>query len=181
MQSFNRLGLPFAVFVSIFLGACSNTPVAPEAPKVSTATPAVSQKSAPSTAASNPIAKSPIAAHLDPASPLMQKRSVYFEFDQSVVSSDYAALLELHGKYLVSHPTVTIKIEGNTDEQGGAEYNLALGQRRADAVLSALKIYGAKDTQMEAVSFGKEKPREVGHEETAYKKNRRADLVYPNK
>jgi peptidoglycan-associated lipoprotein len=87
----------------------------------------------------------------------------------------------LHGKFLASHPLLAIKIEGNADERGGAEYNLALGQKRAEAVSKALKIFGVKDSQMEAVSFGKEKPKALGHEEASYAQNRRADLDYPVK
>jgi len=89
--------------------------------------------------------------------------------------------MELHGRFLATHPAVSIKIQGNTDELGGTEYNLALGQKRAEAVLKTLKIYGVKDSQMEAVSFGEEKPKAMGHEETAYAQNRRADLAYPVK
>jgi peptidoglycan-associated lipoprotein len=72
-------------------------------------------------------------------------------------------------------------VEGNTDERGGAEYYLALGQKRAEAVVKALKVLGAKDGQLEAVSYGKEKPKASGHDEAAYSQNRRADLVYPSK
>jgi peptidoglycan-associated lipoprotein len=76
---------------------------------------------------------------------------------------------------------LAIKIEGNSDERGSPEYNLALGQRRAEAVLKALEIYGVKTAQLEAVSWGKERPRALGHDETAWAENRRADLVYPQK
>lgn len=110
-----------------------------------------------------------------------KERSVYFEFDQSVVQPSAAPLLERHGKYLASHPQVLIKVEGNTDQQGGAEYNLALGQKRAEAVLRALKVFGAKDGQMEAVSLGAEKPKALGNDETAFAQNRRVDLAYPQK
>jgi peptidoglycan-associated lipoprotein len=74
-----------------------------------------------------------------------------------------------------------VRVEGNTDERGSAEYNLALGQRRAQAVVSALKVYGVRDTQMEAISWGEEKPRAEGHDEAAWSQNRRADVVYPPK
>ena len=78
-----------------------------------------------------------------------------------------------------SKPTLTVKIEGNADERGSAEYNLALGQKRAEAVLKALKIYGVKDAQMEAISWGRERPKATGHDEAAWAQNRRVDLVYP--
>jgi peptidoglycan-associated lipoprotein len=182
MHTFSRLVSVLLIGVPIFLGACSSTPVASDSQMASSPASGSTRKDTViASATANPVAKSSIAAHLDPASLLVQRRSVFFDFDQSIVKSDFVPLLELHGKYLAANPTVTIKVEGNTDEQGGAEYNLALGQKRAEAVVSALKIYGAKDAQMEAVSFGEEKPREVGHEEAAYKTNRRADLVYPKK
>lgn len=88
-------------------------------------------------------------------------------------------MLELHGKYLASNPSVSIQVEGNTDERGGAEYNLALGQKRADAVARVMKVFGVKPSQVEAVSWGKEKPKAVGHDEASLTENRRVDLVYP--
>ena len=99
--------------------------------------------------------------------PLSTQRSVYFEFDDSTVRKSDFGLIERHGKFQISHPTVAIRVEGNSDERGSAEYNLALGQRRAEAVAHALKIYGLKDSQMEAVSYGEEKPHAQGHDETA--------------
>ena len=97
------------------------------------------------------------------------------------MKGDYTPLVERHGKYLSSHADVHVKVEGNADERGSAEYNLALGQKRSEAVLRALKVYGARDSQLEAISFGKEKPRATGHDETAWAENRRADLAYPSK
>lgn len=185
MHISSRLGLMAALGVTLVLGACSSTPpvgqgtqaTPQEAAKPSSATsqaPTHATPSAPGTVA-------PIKPYLDGASALNQKRSIYFDFDESTVKREFSQLLALHGKYLASHPDVAIKIQGNTDEQGGNEYNLALGQKRAEAVLKALKIYGVKDSQLEAVSFGEEKPKATGHDEAAYVKNRRADLAYPEK
>ncbi len=95
------------------------------------------------------------------------------------MKSEYQSLIERHGKYLTSMPNLTIKIEGNADERGGAEYNLALGQKRAEAVLKALEIYGVKGSQLEAVSWGSERPKAQGHDDAAWAQNRRADLTYP--
>ena len=120
-------------------------------------------------------------AYLDPNSSIYKNRSVYFDFDKYVVKSEFNGLVEDHGKFLAANPNVQVKVEGNTDERGGAEYNLALGQKRAEAVVKALKVLGAKDGQLEAVSYGKEKPKAAGHDEAAYSQNRRADLVYPSK
>ena len=90
-------------------------------------------------------------------------------------------MLEMHGKFLSANPKVSIRVQGNADERGSAEYNLALGQKRADAVVRSLKIYGVKDSQMESVSFGREKPKALGHDEPAWAENRRVDLEYPSK
>ena len=113
----------------------------------------------------------------DPNSPLA-KRSIYFDFDQYSVKPEFQSLLQAHADYLRSHPARHVLIQGNTDERGTSEYNLALGQRRSQAVMSGLETLGAPATQLEAVSLGKEKPVALGHDEDAWAQNRRADLVY---
>lgn len=113
----------------------------------------------------------------DPNGPLA-KRSVYFDFDSYSVKSDYQPLLEAHAKYLRTHPNRHVLIQGNTDERGTSEYNLALGEKRSEAVLHDLETLGVPDSQLEAVSFGKEKPLALGHDESSWAQNRRADLVY---
>ncbi len=113
----------------------------------------------------------------DPNSTLA-KRSVYFDFDSFVVKSDYQGLVEAHGRYLVANKTRRITVEGNADERGSREYNLALGQKRAEAVKSRLSLLGVASEQVDAVSFGEERPRAKGKDEAAYAENRRADVVY---
>ncbi|WP_028205328.1 peptidoglycan-associated lipoprotein Pal [Paraburkholderia nodosa] len=113
----------------------------------------------------------------NPNSPLA-KRSVYFDFDSYAVKDDYQSLLQAHAQYLKTHPERHVLIQGNTDERGTSEYNLALGQKRAEAVRRALSLMGVPDSQMEAVSLGKEKPVATGHDEASWAQNRRADLVY---
>jgi len=113
----------------------------------------------------------------NPNSPLA-KRSVYFDFDSYSVKDDYQALLKAHATYLRAHPDRHILIQGNTDERGTSEYNLALGQKRAEAVLRVLTTDGANASQIEAVSLGKEKPVALGHDEASWAQNRRADIVY---
>jgi peptidoglycan-associated lipoprotein len=113
----------------------------------------------------------------NPNGPLA-KRSIYFDFDSYTVKSDYQPLLEAHAQYLRSHPNRHVLIQGNTDERGTSEYNLALGERRSQAVLHDLETLGVPDSQLEAVSFGKEKPIALGHDEASWAQNRRADLVY---
>ena len=113
----------------------------------------------------------------DPKSPLFEK-SVYFGFDEYTVQTKYQKMLSTHASYLKANPKQKIIIQGNTDERGTAEYNLALGQRRSDAVRKSLNLMGVSDDQIEAVSFGKEKPKAEGDNEAAWTENRRADIVY---
>jgi peptidoglycan-associated lipoprotein len=108
----------------------------------------------------------------------VRERSVYFAYDAADIARQYTAMIERHGQYLRDHQSVKVIIEGHADERGGSEYNLALGQRRSDSVRSALRLLGVKDAQMEAISFGEEKPAAAGHDELAWQKNRRADIVY---
>jgi len=186
MKYTNRLALLTSVASAILLGACSSTPVTPppvaSAPAPAPAAPAAPAPApAPAPATAAPVSKAELAAYLDPANPLSKEKSLYFDFDQYAVKPEGQRVIEMHGKYLSSHPAVKIRVEGNADEQGGAEYNLALGQKRAEAVVKALKVYGARDAQMEAVSLGKEKPRALGHDEKSHAENRRVDLDYPSK
>lgn len=113
----------------------------------------------------------------DPGSPLA-KREIFFDFDQYQLTPEAQALLDHHAKYLASRPRRRLRLEGHADQRGGREYNLALAQKRADAVVRALMLLGVADRQVEAVSFGKERPRAQGHDEAAWAQNRRVDLVY---
>jgi peptidoglycan-associated lipoprotein len=110
----------------------------------------------------------------------LANRSVYFDFDSYVVKAEGQDVVQNHAAYLGKNQR-TILIQGNTDERGGAEYNLALGQKRAEAVRKSLAALGVADSRMEAVSLGKEKPKAEGHDEAAWSQNRRADIVYKAK
>jgi peptidoglycan-associated lipoprotein len=116
----------------------------------------------------------------DPKSSVYGKRSIYFEFDSYSLDPKYASTISAHAAYLksVQKQGASIIIQGNTDDRGTAEYNLALGQKRSEAVKRALATQGVSDSQMEAVSFGKEKPQNPAQTEAAFKENRRADIVY---
>ncbi len=116
----------------------------------------------------------------DPKSSVYGKRSIYFDFDSYKVKPEYQSVVEAHAKYLRENKDkkANIVIQGNTDERGTTEYNLALGQKRAEAVKKAISLLGVDSSQVEAVSFGKEKPKAVGSNEEAWKENRRADIVY---
>lgn len=113
----------------------------------------------------------------DPDSPI-NRRIVYFAFDSSEIDDEYMALLEAHGEFLADHPAQRITVEGHTDERGSREYNLALGERRAEAVRRILVLNGANGEQLQVVSYGEENPVNSASNEDAYAENRRAELVY---
>ncbi|MDX1669027.1 MAG: peptidoglycan-associated lipoprotein Pal [Limnobacter sp.] len=157
------------------LAACSSTPIDQKAPiesktgnEVSTDTRAV------------PTVE-PEKANMDPLNDpegKLAERSVYFDLDEYSIKPQYRDLIQAHARYLAANPSRSVVIQGHTDERGGAEYNLALGQRRADAVKTLMKALGVSESQVETVSFGKEKPRAFGSNEAAWAENRRADIVY---
>lgn len=166
----------------LILAGCSSTPVTPPAPAPSPAP--VAQAPAPTAPAPAPapqVAKVELPAHLDPKSLISTERSVYFDFDNFSVKPQYDTMLQRHGQYLTKNSQLAIKVEGSADERGSAEYNLALGQKRAEAVVKALKTYGVRDGQVEAISWGKERPQATGHDEAAWAQNRRADIAYPQR
>ncbi len=170
-----RLGF-FAVVLGCALCACSSQPVKDEPAKAPVSAPVAPRPAAP---APKPVAPPPVAANpLDDPQSILYKRSVYFDFDKYDIKSEYQPLIQAHAKYLSANPGARVAIQGNCDELGSREYNLALGQRRADAVKNAMKLLGAKEAQMESVSFGKEKPKAVGHDEASRAENRRDDIVY---
>jgi len=113
----------------------------------------------------------------DPASPL-STRSIFFDFDSFIVKDEYRPVLEAHAGYLLTRRDARIILQGNTDERGSREYNLALGQKRAEAVRRALGVLGVGEDQMEAVSFGEEKLRNEDEADEAHAENRRTDVVY---
>jgi peptidoglycan-associated lipoprotein len=183
MTSNRLLRLTAGAAVALLLAACASTPLEeqPPAPVTdSTAQPGAQ----PGASGADPRAVARVDATPkgvdplnDPASPLA-KRSVYFDFDSFVVKPEFQGVVEAHGKYLVANPARRVTIEGHADERGSREYNLALGQKRAEAVKSRLRLLGVAEAQIEAVSFGEEKPAATGANESAWAQNRRADLNY---
>ncbi len=125
------------------------------------------------------------ASSLDPRSQLkdpgsaVYKRSVYYDFDRYDIREDFAPLVEAHANLLLQNRDLKARIEGNCDERGSTEYNLALGQRRADSVKRALMVLGVPASRIEAVSYGEEKPKATGQDEDSYAENRRSDIMYP--
>jgi peptidoglycan-associated lipoprotein len=176
------------VVLSALLAACSSTPT-----NTSSATPAGDAKAG--TASGNAKAtdiKDNKVATVTPATPagsngwaalkdpnnILSKRSVYFDFDKYEVKLDFMPLVEAHANFVKANSSAKVLVQGNADERGSREYNLALGQKRANAVKQSLTILGVKDDQIEAVSLGKEKPRNTGHDEAAWAENRRDDILY---
>jgi peptidoglycan-associated lipoprotein len=121
--------------------------------------------------------KDPAGALKDPKS-ILSKRSIYFDYDRFDIEDDYWAVLDAHAKYLRENPAAKALIQGNADERGSREYNLALGQKRSDSVKNTLLLLGAKEAQIEAVSLGEEKPSCREHSEDCRSKNRRGDILY---
>jgi peptidoglycan-associated lipoprotein len=171
----------FLSFVALLaLSACSSTPTN-NAAGASTASQSPSRPLASSSGQQPASTVAGVKAPGADGKSLASQRSVYFDFDDYSVKSEFAPVVADNGKALSANPKLAVQIIGNADERGSAEYNLALGQKRAEAVARALKIYGVKDTQMEAISWGKEKPKASGHDETAWAQNRRADIDYPKR
>jgi len=109
---------------------------------------------------------------------ILSKRSIYFEFDSFTVADQYKPTVEAHARYLAQNRNARVTLQGHADERGSREYNIALGQKRADAVKRMMTLMGVQEVIVETVSFGKEKPRNMGHDETAWAENRRVDIVY---
>ena len=180
--AFARLATVAApVAAALALAACASKPIdqPTPAPVVTAKQTAVTTAQTAPPPMTSPSVATPLAAYLDPNSPISQQRSVYFAYDNDALRPQDKSVVELQGRYLAQHPDVHVTVAGNTDERGGSEYNLALGQRRAQSVKSALALLGVKDAQVEATSYGKEKPKATGHDEAAWQQNRRADFMYP--
>jgi peptidoglycan-associated lipoprotein len=176
----SRLPVWVGVALAVLLGACQQNPPAEKGVAVEERNVTTGQQGAQgsgttssgvsgTTAQGNPLR--------DPRN-ILSKRSVFFDFDSYAVKDDYRPLIDAHGKYLQGNRTAKMTIQGNCDERGSREYNIALGQRRADAVKRMMLLDGATEQQIETVSFGKEKPRNGGHDEGAWAENRRDDFVY---
>lgn len=169
MRNFKVLAI--AVFSAVLLGACSSPVKLDDGAKVE-------DKSTDSRTVSTVDVGSAAIDPLNDPKGELAKRSVYFDLDSYVVKDEYQPVVGAHAKYLSKNKARKIVIQGNTDERGGREYNLALGQKRAEAVRKSMTLLGVAEGQMEAVSFGKEKPKAQGHDEAAWTENRRADIVY---
>jgi peptidoglycan-associated lipoprotein len=172
--------LPLLVCSVLTVAACSTTPLPPAptpAPVAVAPAPPVAPVSAPQ-AKPAPVAdtESPM-QRFDRMRSSLDGNSIYFDYDKYAIGSQADTLISQHAKVLESNPHDVLTLQGNCDERGGAEYNLALGQRRADAVKEKLELLGVPAARIQTVSFGKEKPRAACHEEQCWSENRRADFV----
>jgi len=173
--------------VAGLLVGCSSTPkdegakVEERKPDVTTTTPVAPARpeTGPTTGTTAPsnVGADPLAALKDPNN-ILSRRSVFFDYDSNVVKEEFKPLVTAHANFLSQQRQQHMTIQGNTDERGSREYNLALGQRRADAVKQMMTLLGAAASNIETVSFGEEKPRAQGNTEQAYAENRRADIIY---
>ena len=167
--------------IAVLAAACASkeTRQEPAVTDRSTAVPPTTAGTSPSTSTTRPTTADTFRGNplTDPNSPL-SKRSVYFDFDSNAVKDEYRGLVQAHSRYMGDKRDTRIRIEGNCDERGSREYNLALGQRRAESVKKVMTVLGVGDGRIETVSYGEEKPVATGHDETAWAENRRVDIVY---
>jgi peptidoglycan-associated lipoprotein len=173
--------------LAVFLAACSGKQVKEE-PKaaVEDKSPAATVKApeaAPAkevpTATTAPVTEQQVAVNpLKDPNNILSKRSIYFDYDKDEVKAEFRPLVEAHAKYLNAHADAKVMLQGNADERGSREYNLALGQHRSVAVKKVLNVLGVNDKQIETVSYGEEKPQCADKTEACWAQNRRADIVY---
>ena len=164
----------FPVMALALLYGCASTPTEeakPGTPTPSAATPA------PGAAAASPSAPTTAPIEQTP-SDLLSKRSVFYDYDKYDIKDEYRPILQAHAKYLAQNRGKKMLVQGNCDERGSREYNIALGQRRAEGVKRTLLLMGAAGSQIEAVSLGEEKPRCSDHSEACWSQNRRGDMLY---
>jgi len=166
------------------LAGCSTQPSAPVDDQSAAGTAAAGAAPGTTTSGTTTSGLSGMSTGAGATSPLkdpnnvLSKRSVYFEFDSFVVEDKYKAQIEAHSRYLAGNKSAKVTLQGHTDERGSREYNIALGQKRAEAVKRTMTLMGAQEVVIETISYGKEKPKREGHDEAAWAENRRVDIVY---
>ena len=171
-------GIFAGIAVAVLVSACGSQDVKKDVPVTDrTATPPPTSMT--DTSRTTPTTTPAITANpLKDPSNILSKRSVYFDFDSNLVKDEYRGLIQAHAKYMGDKKDTRIRIEGNCDERGSREYNLALGQRRAESVKKVMTVLGVPDGRIETISFGEEKPVAPGHDEASWTQNRRADIKY---
>jgi peptidoglycan-associated lipoprotein len=171
--SMARVTAALLLAISLALSACASKPPKPtETPAPREVNPGAEGTGA---ASANAAADDESAG---PSAGLLATRVIYFDFDNAEIKGDGIAVVAAHAKYLAAHSAVRVRLEGHTDERGSREYNIGLGERRAQSVRRALLLQGVSDAQMSTVSYGEERPAAPGHDEAAWAKNRRVEIVY---
>jgi peptidoglycan-associated lipoprotein len=170
-----RMIVVLLVSLSLGLTACASKP-----PKTNTASQSTNEGGAQGSGDQNANASG---RNIDedvpgPQAGLLAKKTIYFDFDSSEIKGEGTDIVAAHAKYLAANATTRVRLEGHTDERGSREYNIGLGERRAQAVRRALLLQGASDKQISTVSYGEERPAVPGHDEAAWAKNRRVEIVY---
>ena len=163
--------------LAILLSACASKDGGKDVKVTDTATP----PPATNTTSTSGMNNTPVAGKVDPLKDpnnILSKRVIYFEYNQDTVKSEFTEVIQAHAKYLNDNRGRKVRLEGHADERGSREYNMALGQRRGDAVRRATTILGVGNDRIEVVSFGEDKPRSNGHDEAAWAQNRRVEIVY---
>jgi peptidoglycan-associated lipoprotein len=180
MESTMRKILSLLLVVTVALGACAHKPPKDTGQTGTSQVPAAGAlaNGAGANGATGAAAAGTGEDIAGPQEGILAQRIIYFAFDSSDISGDGMALVTAHAHYLVSHPTMHVRLEGNTDERGSREYNIGLGERRAQAVRRAMLLQGVAETQLSTVSYGAERPQVDGHDDAAWAKNRRVVLSY---
>lgn len=166
---------------ALFVAACSSQPTRDEDAAARAAAEREAAEAAAREAAETARVAEPETVELDPLddpSSILAERIIYFDFDRSDVKPEFMGVIQAHAQYLVANPDTTVALEGHTDERGSREYNVALGNRRAQAVRRMLMFHGVADRQVTTVSYGEEKPVALGQNEEAWTRNRRVEIVY---
>ncbi|MEI7614303.1 MAG: peptidoglycan-associated lipoprotein Pal [Betaproteobacteria bacterium] len=167
----NKLLIP--ALLALLIAGCSSTPNGPEQ-----AGAPVETRDGVATVNAGGVDSRRLPPELTDPRSILSKRSIYFDYDKYEVKAEYKDLVTAHAKFLANNRQFKMLIQGNTDDRGSREYNLALGQKRSDAVKSMLTLLGAREEQVESVSLGEEKPKNEGHDEAAWAENRRGDMLY---
>lgn len=184
----NKTMLP-ALFLSLLITACGITPEKDQAPEVvdkSDSAGMVGDNAGDAETGSGVESygvddnRLSVQELLDDSDSLLSVRIIYFDYDSSIVLSQYGEIIQAHAGFLQANPDVITTLEGHADERGSREYNLALGEQRAQAVKQQLVVLGAKPEQIRTVSFGEERPAQPGHDEWAWRQNRRVEIRYPD-
>jgi peptidoglycan-associated lipoprotein len=166
---------------AVLVAGCSSHKPRPSATNASTSSGQTDQTQTSGANNPNAVGANAAAAGTEvpgPTGEQLKNRTIYFDFDSSEIKPEYNAMITAHARYLAANPSMRIRVEGNTDERGSREYNIGLGERRAQAVRRALMLQGVPEAQITTVSYGEERPAVTGHTEEAWARNRRANIVY---